>query len=263
MTTILQLSDTHIVPEGKLVSGRLDTADALRRLIDRILGIRHQIGTIDALLISGDLSDDGSAESYAHLKRILAPLEVPLFVVPGNHDARAHMRMAFADDLPPDGPLNWERSLNDVHLIGLDTLVEGQGGGYLEKESLAFLGSVLARERTTPILLALHHPPFQSGIGFMDAIGLSNVGAFLRTIAGYKGELRLLCGHIHSMMIVQVAGRTAISSPSPCSTFAFDCSSDAPRGFMTQEDGFLIHRWNAGFQTIRIGPEAGSGPFPF
>ncbi|MEQ3725803.1 MAG: metallophosphoesterase, partial [Tateyamaria sp.] len=61
MTAILQISDTHIVPEGVLMSGRLDTSDALARLVERIGGIRDQIGPIDALLISGDLSDDGSA----------------------------------------------------------------------------------------------------------------------------------------------------------------------------------------------------------
>ena len=71
MTTILQISDTHILPEGQLVSGRLDTAGALARLVDRISSIHDQIGSIDALLVSGDLSDDGSAESYARFRKLL------------------------------------------------------------------------------------------------------------------------------------------------------------------------------------------------
>ena len=70
MTAILHISDTHIVPDGALVSGRLDTADALARLVERISGIRDQIGPVDALLVSGDLSDDGSAESYARFKAL-------------------------------------------------------------------------------------------------------------------------------------------------------------------------------------------------
>ena len=82
MTTILQISDTHIVPEGALVSGRLDTADALARLVDRINSIRDQIGPIDALLVSGDLSDDGSAESYARFKTLIAPLDLPILCHP-------------------------------------------------------------------------------------------------------------------------------------------------------------------------------------
>lgn len=263
MTAILQLTDTHIVPEGVLVSGRLDTADALARLVARITAIREQIGPVDAVLVTGDLSDDGSAESYVRFKALMAPLELPVLVIPGNHDAREPMRHAFAEHLPAQGPLNWTRWMGDVCLIGLDTLVEGKGLGTLCGASLSFLHQALSQAGSAPVLLALHHPPFACGIGFMDAIGLTNRDALRETVAGYPGTLRMVCGHIHSMMVTDVAGHIAISGPAPCSTFAYDRRDGAPVGYMTQEDGCLLHRWDDGFQTIRIGPLAGSGPFPF
>ena len=263
MTTILQISDTHIVAEGALVSGRLDTSDALARLVARITGIRDQIGPIDALLISGDVSDDGSAESYARFKSLIAPLDLPTHVITGNHDARDPMRAAFARDLPANGPLNWTRRVGGIHLIGLDTLVEGQGAGTLSSDSLSFLQSALSQAGDAPVLLALHHPPFACGIGFMDKIGLTNRQALRDILAGFGGTLRIVCGHIHSMIVSDVAGHIAISGPSPASTFAYDLRADAPVGYTTQEDGCLLHRWDAGFQSIRIGPESGSGPFPF
>jgi 3',5'-cyclic-AMP phosphodiesterase len=263
MTTILQISDTHIVPEGALVSGRLDTADALARLVTRIGSIRDQIGPIDALLVSGDLSDDGSAESYARFKSLVAPLGLPIHVIPGNHDARDPMRAAFAKGLPETGPLNWTRQLGAIHLIGLDTLVEGQGAGTLSQESLSFLKDTLSQASDSPVLLSLHHPPFACGIGFMDDIGLTNREALSDLLTEYTGTLRVVCGHIHTMIVSNISGHVAVSAPSPCSTFAYDCRQDAPVGFMTQEDGCLLHRWDAGFQSIRIGPEAGTGPFPF
>jgi Icc protein len=263
MTAILQITDTHIVGEGKLVSGRLETAAALTRLVDRIVSIRHQIGPVDAVIVSGDLSDDGSEESYARFKTLLAPLDLPTYVIPGNHDVREPLRRAFAGDLPVSGPLNWARKEGDIHLVGLDTLVEGHGHGTLSSETLAFLGHALAKADGSAVLLALHHPPFASGINFMDAIGLTNAQELCDAVAGYNGELRMVCGHIHSMMVNNVGGHTAISAPSPCSTFAFDNQTDAPVGYLIQDDGCLLHRWDAGFQSIRIGPEAGSGPFPF
>lgn len=263
MTTILQLSDTHIVPEGTLVSGRLDTADALRRMVARISSIRDQIGPIDALLVSGDLSDDGSAESYARFKMLVAPLGLPTYVITGNHDQRNPMRAAFANDLPADGPLNWTRKIGDIHLIGLDTLVEGQGSGTLASDSLTFVQNALSKAGDAPVLLALHHPPFACGIGFMDEIGLTNRAALRSVLAGYSGTLRIVCGHIHNIIVSDIAGHIAISAPSPCSTIAYDRRLVAPVGYMTQEDGCLLHRWDAGFQSIRIGPMAGSGPFPF
>ncbi|MDW3225728.1 MAG: phosphodiesterase [Paracoccaceae bacterium] len=263
MTAILQISDTHIVPEGALVSGRLDTSDALARLVERITSIRDQIGPVDALLVSGDLSDDGSVQSYARFKSLIAPLDLPLYVIPGNHDARDPMRTAFDNKLPQSGPLNWTHQLGDVLLIGLDTMVEGQGLGTLSPDSLMFLQSALSQSGGAPVLLALHHPPFACGIGFMDEIGLTNRDDLHETVAGYAGTLRMVCGHIHNMIVSDIAGHIAISAPSPCSTFAYDRRPDAVVGYMTQEDGCLLHRWDDGFHTIRIGPMAGSGPFLF
>jgi Icc protein len=262
MTTILQITDTHIVRDGALVSGKLDTAAALVRLISRIQSIRHQIGTIDAVLVSGDLSDDGSPESYDRFKTLLGPLNLPLLVIPGNHDARAPMRAAFADQFAQDGPLNWVTQVGDLKVIGLDTLVEGSGKGTLSAQSLAFLTSALTQAKGTPTLVTLHHPPFRSGINFMDDIGLTNRDAFRDIISDHTGPLRIVCGHIHSMMVTDVGGQIAISAPSPCSTFTYDRRADAPVGFMALEDGCLLHTWNAGFKTIRIGPDAGPGPFP-
>ena len=263
MTTILQLTDTHIVREGALVSGRLETAGALTRLVDRIMSIKHQIWPIDAVLVSGDLSDDGSAESYVRFQSMLAPLGMPIYVIPGNHDAREPMRAAFSEQLPVTGPLNWSRTVGDVLLIGLDSLVEGHGHGTLDSETLKFLSEALENADGAAVLLALHHPPFQSGIGFMDDIGLTNRVAFREVIAQYSSELRVVCGHIHSLVIASISGHIALSAPSPCSTFESDYRADAQVGYRDMEDGCLLHRYDGSFQSVRIGPVAGAGPFPF
>jgi Icc protein len=263
MTTVLHITDTHIVERGKLVSKLLDTSDSLTRLVTRINSIRDQVGPIDAVLVSGDVSDDGSEQSYEQFKKIVAPLDLPLYVIPGNHDRRENMRSAFSENMPVDGPLNWDLRVGDVVIIGLDTLVEGKGLGTLLPQSIDFLEQALARADHSPVLLALHHPPFTSHVDFMDKIALTNPAAMNDLISGYGGNLRMVCGHIHSMMISDVSGRVAISAPSPCSAFAFDQRLDAPVGFMNQEDGCLLHRWNNGFQSIRIPPIAGTGPFAF
>jgi 3',5'-cyclic-AMP phosphodiesterase len=266
MTTLLQLSDTHIVAEGELVSGLLDTGAPLARMVARLYDIKAQLGGIDAVLVTGDLSGDGSRASYGRFKRLLAPLELPSFVIPGNHDSRELLRAAFIEDgyLSDRGKLNWHRQIGSVHLIGLDTLVEGQGAGALDQETLGFLGTTLASIGSEPALVAMHHPPFTSGIAFMDEIGLQSIRELADVLNQHKGAVRVVCGHLHSMIVSSVGPYTAISAPSPCSTFAFDTRPDAPVGFFDQGDGCLLHRWADGdFQTIRIGPDGGSGPFPF
>ena len=265
MTGILQISDTHIVPEGALVSGRLATDASLVRLVDHLADKLDRIGPVDALLVSGDVSDDGSAESYRRFNAMIAPLDLPVFVIPGNHDLREPMRSAFSAPgyLPASGKLSWRRCIGQIDLIGLDTLVEGSGAGQLDTETLAFLSEALDAAGDRPVLLALHHPPFKCGIQFMDRIGLEGSQLLSQILSLHPGEVRIVCGHIHSTMVASVGGKIAVSAPSPCSSFAFDTRPEAVAGFLDLADGCLLHRWHDGFQSIRLGPTGGDGPFPF
>lgn len=265
MTTVLQISDTHLVPEGSFVSDQLDPALALQRLVARIGEMREQLGPIDAVLHSGDLSDDGSADSYSRLKEILAPLELPVFAVPGNHDHRDNMRAAFAEQgyLPCSGKLHWQKRFDAFDLIGLDTLVEGSGGGALDEDDLSFLDARLAEAEDRPVLLAIHHPPFACGIQFMDKIGLDGIEGLTRLLQGYSNQIRVVCGHIHNTMIATVGGKVALSAPSPCSAFSYDTRPEAFEGFVVREDGFLLHRWADGFNSVRIDARPDSLRLPF
>ena len=92
MARFLHLSDLHVVSEGALASGVLDTRRILTNAIDRLNVLRPALEPLDAVLVSGDISDDGSAESYIHARAELGRLGLPLYVVPGNHDAREPMR---------------------------------------------------------------------------------------------------------------------------------------------------------------------------
>ena len=65
------------------------------------------------------------------------------------------------------------------------------------------------------------------------------------------------------MTVASIAGHVAVSSPSPCSGFELDVRDEASVGFYDSEDGCLLHRWSNGFQTVRIGPNTGTGPHPF
>ena len=265
MTIVLQISDTHIAAHGRLVSNQLDTVSAFESLVERISQIRSEIGEVDAIIVSGDLSDDGTVNSYKLFKKIIKTLDIPTFVIPGNHDSRSRLRDAFSVDgyLPKVGKLNWHVPLVDFHLVGLDTLMEGMPGGELDTSTLAFLSNKFKMLDGAPVLLALHHPPFKSGIQFMDEIGLQGVRHFHKVLKGYDGEVRIICGHIHNLMVMNVAGHIALSTPAPSSSFAYNLQDDALKGFMKIEDGCLLHRWSNGFQSVRISTYKGEGPFPF
>ncbi len=266
MTTVLHISDTHILPDGCLVADRLNTVQQLHTLVKYLIEHAPEYGPIDAIILSGDVSDDGSLESYACFKEIMHGFNLPVYVVPGNHDLRENMRKSFIDEgyIPKEGRLNWCRNIGDIHLIGLDSLKEGFGEGELDSETLFFLRNTLNRIGNSPVILMLHHPPFNSGIKFMDKIGLkTGLDEFKNIVKAYPGSMRIVCGHIHSIMISTVEKKTVISAPSPASSFLFNVQDDAPVGFIDIGEGCFIHRWEEGFQSIKLSSNLSNGPFPF
>src|SRR5438105_1042038 len=167
---VIQLSDPHIVAPGELLYGRVDTAEFLARSVAEI----NRLDPLpDVAVMTGDLVDHGNPAEYEHLRRLLAPLAMPIFVIPGNHDAREPLRAAFAGDgyLPADGFLQFAIEDYPVRLVALDTLVPGEGGGLLCSERLAWLDHALAQAPARPVLLMMHHPPFLTGIERMDRAG--------------------------------------------------------------------------------------------
>ena len=125
----------------------------------------------DVVLATGDLVEGGKPEEYARLKRLLAPLAMPVYLIPGNHDAREALRAAFADHayLPASGFLQYASRTQPVRLIALDTLVPGKPHGALCAERLDWLEARLG-ESDRPTILFMHHPPFDCGIDAFDSM---------------------------------------------------------------------------------------------
>jgi len=260
---IAQLTDTHIKTAGRLAYGRVDTS---AMLADAVEALRRLDPQPDLLVITGDLVDLGSAEEYACLRAILAPLSQPLLVVPGNHDEREALRNAFADGgyLPASGFLHYAVDDYPLRIVGLDTLIPGQGGGELCAERLDWLARTLAERPAAPTLILMHHPPFVTGIGHMDRIGLQGRQAFAALLEQHPQVQRVLCGHLHRTIHAVVGGRSVLTSPSTAHQVALDLREQAPSAFRMEPPGFMLHRWADGLlvsHVANIGDFA--GPFPF
>lgn len=262
---IAQITDTHIKLPGRLAYKKVDTAAMLERCVAELLALKPQP---DLILLTGDLVDLGRPEEYDHLKSILAPLQQRIIAIPGNHDEREAMRAAFRAGgyLPEDGDfLHFAIEDNyPLRIIGLDTLIPGQGGGELCAERLAWLDATLARRPDAPTLVMMHHPPFVTGIGHMDRIGLKGREAFTAIVARHPQIELILCGHLHRTIRADVGGRTALTCPSPAHQVALDIDENAPSCFRMEPPGFMLHWWNDGrlvSHTAFIGDY--DGPYPF
>ncbi|WP_252320015.1 MULTISPECIES: metallophosphoesterase [Symbiopectobacterium] len=113
---IIQLSDLHLTTPGRVLHGR----DPLQHFQAAIADINTHQRDAALVVISGDLSDDGSAASYAALADTLAELQVPWRVTLGNHDDREAFLRAFPALADEHGFIQNVTNLGDHCVILLD-----------------------------------------------------------------------------------------------------------------------------------------------
>ena len=124
VTTIVQLSDPH-VSFGPRDCG---AAEALERVVEIVLELEP---APDAILLTGDLTQDGREAEYARVRELVGAVGVPVHPIPGNHDDREALRSAFADHpqlSQADGRINYQATAGELRLLMLDSLISGTPG---------------------------------------------------------------------------------------------------------------------------------------
>lgn len=240
---IAQITDTHVIEEGLLLFGRIDTNTMLESAVRAILEHRP---AFDAVLVTGDLTNDGTpAQTQAFLRRI-APLPMPVHLIPGNHDDRAALRAALGGNhLPLNERLCYAADIGPVRLIALDSLNQGRHDGHLGQEQLDWLDRTLAEEPDRPTLVMMHHPPFTSGMRMMDRSPLIDADALARVIARHPQVERLLCGHLHRPTQRRFAGTIAMTAPSVAHQVSLDLDPEGALHWVKEPPAMLIHRFDA------------------
>jgi len=256
---IAQLSDPHILAYGKLLRGPIQgmAADAerlirefdtARYLARAVAAINELVPTPDITIVTGDLVNNGAPTEYEHLRALLAPLSMPIFVIPGNHDAREPLRQAFANKgyFPTVGELHYVIDDYPLRLIALDTLVDGRHYGSLSQEQLTWLDARLAAQPARPTAIMMHHPPFATGITFMDNAGLDNAAALAEVISRHRQVERILCGHLHRAIDRRFAGTVAGTAPGTAHQIRINLVAGARLSFNFEPSGYQLHVWQDG-----------------
>lgn len=262
---IAQIGDTHIDPERPAARGLIDTAQAFARCIEQINALDPQPNLV---LHTGDLVERRTPEEYARFREIAAALKAPLYAIPGNHDGREAMRAAYTDApwMPREGAfLHFTiEEAGPVRIVALDCIIPGGGSGELCDERLAWLAARLAEAPARPTLLALHHPPFPTGLPEIDRGGFGGLDRFREIVAANPQIERIVCGHVHRAIQTRFGGTIASSVPSTGYQFALDTREGAPLAYMMEPPAFALHVWTAqGLLThhVPIGPWTGPVPF--
>ena len=261
---IAQISDLHVMPKGELANGRVDTATMLRDAVAHLNALDPQPAIT---LITGDLADKGQPAAYANMREILAELNTPFYVIPGNHDKIDAFREAFSDQpyLPPSGDrIHYVVDTWPLRLVAIDSVVPGRTRGALSEERLAWLDETLSLRPEAPTLVLMHHAPFITGLPHFDDVYMDNADGLERVIGRHAQVQRVLCGHVHRSTQIRFGGTMVSSCPSTAHQVALDLRPDGIDSWTLEPPGFQIHRWYGGVlftHTLNVGKF--DGPYPF
>lgn len=215
--TFVHITDTHLLDNAKDTFHNLNTKKSLEMVLTHC---KTYYPDIDFMLLTGDISQSGSEESYNLFKSLIYPCNSPIYCVPGNHDAPKLLQNIVPSC--PDNSINIIK-LGKFSLILINSWVEDKHHGIINQHCLQQLEEHLKNNKDQFNIIAIHHPPVLINSKWLDEIGLKNQTEFLQVINKYSQNTLLICGHVHQEVDQQLNKLRLLATPSTCHQFKANC----------------------------------------
>jgi len=210
---LLQITDTHLFADNERDLLGIKTVNSYEAVIK---DASKYIGQCDAILSTGDLTQDHSIASYLSFSQKIKRLEAPCYWLPGNHD----MQSVMLPSLLKEGiAANKQILTPDWQIILLDSQVEGVPHGHLSEQQLAFLEEKLNEYPDKHVLIAVHHHVLPVGAAWLDQHILTNNDEFITLVRRFNNVKAVLSGHVHQAFDTVHEGIRYLASPSTCVQF--------------------------------------------
>jgi Icc protein len=234
---IVQITDTHLYGRSSGTLLKMNTADSLSKVIQKMT---ENEKNVDLILATGDIAQDASQVAYENFIDIIEALKIPFRWIPGNHDDVAIMQQVGAGKDVNEKLL----TINNWLIIMLDSSIKGQVHGRLAESELEFLQwSLQTAEESEKIehcLICLHHNPVPGTAGWMRDIGLENGPLFFQTIASFPKVKSVVYAHIHQALDYILNDVRCFCTPSTCIQFKPNVTN------------FTLDRLNPGYRRFKL-----------
>jgi 3',5'-cyclic-AMP phosphodiesterase len=200
------VNDVHF---GEVEAGRIEGSelgpvlraegDPYPELMNRAAVAEMAAADLAAIIVKGDLTDDGRPDEFAAFEACYRPpFGSRLFVVRGNHDAHRG-QTEYAGD-------QWIE-LPGVAVALLDTTVPHAATGHLTTEQLDWLDAG-AEASTVPVIAMGHHQQWTEGNRNPDYFGIDPDASdgLTGVIARRPAIVAYAAGHTHRHRVRSVAG---------------------------------------------------------
>ncbi|GAD80654.1 3',5'-cyclic-AMP phosphodiesterase [Vibrio ezurae] len=211
---LLQITDTHLFAddEGCLLS--VNTGSSFQAVVEDIAARNPYF---DAIVATGDISQDHSIASYERFANGIEKLVKPCYWLPGNHDLKANMGSVF-----PSTQINEVEHVfagEYWQLIMLNSQVEGLPHGYLEQQQLDLLDEKLSQYPERHTLVLLHHNSLPIGSTWLDQHKLQKAEQFWNVLEKHSNVRAVVGGHVHQDFEEEYNGIKVLATPSTCIQF--------------------------------------------
>ena len=239
---IAQITDLHIEAAGHRPAHGFDVNASLAAVLRRL---ESHTPRPDMILATGDLTAHGDDSEYDALAALLNSVDIPMYIMPGNHDDRDGMRKAFPGHtyLPKGDYLHYVIDEFPLRIIALDTLAPGLVDGTMCPARCDWLTARLAEAPSRPTVIAMHHPPADIGIGWLHSGNFAGRDEIRDIIAVHQQVQAVLCGHVHRSAQVPLAHTRVHTTGSTAYQFLLELSDDAPRGKGNEAPAYGLHLW--------------------
>jgi Icc protein len=234
---LLHITDTHLFADD---DARLRGVDTARTLAAVLAQAARDPRRADAVLVTGDLSQDETAGAYRRFRELLARARAPVWCLPGNHDAPHFMEEALG--APPFHVGGVLHTAGWCVLL-LTSYLAGDHGGRLAPSELTWLELMLKEHARKHVLLAVHHHPLPLGSRWLDELNLYNA-ADLFAIVDRSPQVRaVVAGHVHQESDLTRNGVRYLTTPSTCFQF------------LPRVDSFAVDTRPPGFRWLDLLPD--------
>ena len=185
------ISDTHIgSPNG-------DAEEDLRRTVADINSM-HDVAFV---VITGDITELGTDAEIKLAKQILDSLDVPYYIIPGNHDTgwSGSGGLSFTKMF---GDEKFHLNYNGIHFLGCASgPYVRMSDGHVPRHAVNWLTQELKKISPTEPVIFLNHYPLDNGLdNWYEVIDLLK----------QKNTVLALCGHGHNNRLVQAEDIPAV-----------------------------------------------------
>lgn len=187
---VVQLTDIHLCDDPNQVLLGVNP----EQTFDRVLLNLQQQPLPDLLLLTGDLTHEGTKSAYRRLRQKISALGVPAYYLAGNHDQTEEMIEVLGRE---NLGLNRSVILGGWHFVLLNSAVPGRVEGHLGSRTLHWLDKTLKEYPDYPTLVALHHPVLPIGCPWLDRLGLEDREDLWHICGNFPQVKGVITGHAH------------------------------------------------------------------